>query len=818
MKHKQQSRRWIAISVAVVMLFGLLINQLDNHKLYQILQAQLIQTGIKLEAKHTSLSWMHLGSIRLDDVSIQADSFDIQAKRLFIDLDLAALLTGKALPQALYIQLADINILRTEEATWLKLLATDSFKLKRIDISQSEIYFAEQHISLEQVNLDIRDIGKNRNPRMEARAHLGDGRIDAHGYLRLKRGEIARGFARLNIHAIPLSFIEHHTTLETLNGSISMHINQDKTWQSFGHISLQEAQVDKVELRGKLTGHATQLLNINSMILSIKDAGSLQLSGACLQENDCQIDLNSNNIKLHSIMALFDKNMGFTSSEKPNTLQDISIQSSWKNGSFSSSGKLSWAALHLRSNHPKETKNIQVNAAKLAFSGLQRHPAGDWQLETIKLYQNKQLAMNIDQASYTSNTSVLPIQFYNTDLWLPIAQYLGPTWLGSNNLDGNGQLTGKVTVQLKENQLNTAHVSLETNDAEISWRDIKKPKGTHLKINGSIQPEHVELSLQLMDTYASITYQPQSWQLKDSTVNFSSLQKAGIQLPKPLQNMHGEIRGNLMHTKGNITHADLTLVDFGTGKQYFSGKIQAKHGKWEAKRLTWYSNKTKAVLSGRNNHFNIVADTLDESSLGFIQQLPIILNGKLSTKLFNLPFAALRNVSARYQTNAKQLSLKHFKGEMFEGSVRAKALTFDSKHDTLNITGAVQLGGVHLSRWYWLQKQLQTPVDGNLYATTNLNISFDQTRQLADWQANGDIVIYNGQWLLNDKSMRADQLSLSLRKKDTLSSKFDIKHGQTQGSGALNIDKVKQLSGYLHWQDNTYHFSKSWPHIRYKLQ
>ncbi|MDQ6978329.1 MAG: hypothetical protein Q9M75_09450, partial [Ghiorsea sp.] len=166
---KESSRRWILASVVAALILSLTFTNIDENKIYNALKSQLAQTGVIFNAKSLTLSPMYMGSINLNDVNIQTHAFTLHAEQISIDLNLAALLTGKALPQALYIRFADINILKTEKDTWLNLIKSESFKLKRIDISQSEIHFEQQHLTLEQTNLDIRDIGKNKSPRAELR-------------------------------------------------------------------------------------------------------------------------------------------------------------------------------------------------------------------------------------------------------------------------------------------------------------------------------------------------------------------------------------------------------------------------------------------------------------------------------------------------------------------------------------------------------------------------------------------------------------------------------------------------------------------------
>jgi len=109
---QRQLRTWFITSAAAVLALALGISQLDSNKIYHQLQSSLAASGIQLQADNLSLSLMYTGSIRLDNVHIQSDTFEADAQRLFIDLNLAALLTGEAVPQAIYLQFSDINIIQ----------------------------------------------------------------------------------------------------------------------------------------------------------------------------------------------------------------------------------------------------------------------------------------------------------------------------------------------------------------------------------------------------------------------------------------------------------------------------------------------------------------------------------------------------------------------------------------------------------------------------------------------------------------------------------------------------------------------------------
>jgi len=827
---KQKSRRWLVASVATAIVVTLIVVQLDNQKIYQALQNRLAQTGIQLIADHVSLSPMHMGSIRLDGAHIQTNAFSIDAERLFIDLDLAALLTGKALPQALYIQIADVNIKHSQHTKWLKLIANEGLKLKRIDISQSEIHFEKQHLTLEQVNLDIRDIGKNKNPRMELRAHIGAGRLDAHGYLHLKRGKITRGFSRLKLQDVPLEFLAHGTTLETLNGSITTHLNQDKTWQSFGHIALQAEHKNKVELRGKIIGSEQQLFEVSDMILSIKKAGSLQLSGACETIDSCHIDLNSQKLKSHPILSLWGNEVAAYEQKNNNTFQSINIENSWQNGELSSQGQVTWKSLEyvLPAAADGDNNSIKLDAGNFIYSGLTRDIYGHWALNQAEIQTaNEEPSLSLEQATLSVGKLQLPLQLHQSKLWLPLLKLGGYSQKKAVAIQGHGLVTGNFEITLLQEKIQHISFDIDATNAEIQWHQALKPADVKLWCSGSVlwekssqKVEQALLSLHLGDAYAAIHRQGSIWQAQDLDVNFDQINEAGVLFPEAIRGWHGAIQGSFNFDKNekNLQQSDVTLSNFGFKNHNISGTIKRVGRSWQNSQLDWVFGKNNASIStDKAGAISITASTMDTNGLALLQYLPLGSKGRFRAQSLALPFGTLKDTTATFTTLKQGVDLKHFKSTFYEGALRAKEVNISMHDHAFNITANMQVGGIHLNKWNWLHKQFQTHLEGTVYATLNLNTFFgsNNTSQLLNWSGDGDVVIYNGRWLLKNKNIEADQFNLSLRKRQKFTGKFKIKSGEKSGRGHILIDENQQVSGQLSWKKEIWKLEKTWPNIEY---
>jgi len=818
---KQQLRQWMYASVTVALFISVAVALIDTQKIYNNLQQQLAASGIEIEAKALSLSVMYTGSIQLDQVHIQAKAFEVDAKRLFIDLDLAALLTGKGIPKALYLQSSDINITQDNQDTWLSFLKVDKFKLGRINISQSEIHFEQHHITLEEVDLDIRDIGANKNPRMELRAHIGDGRIDAYGYLHMKRGAITKGFGSAKLFDIPLASWQLGTTLETFSGSITSHLNQDASWQSFGHFTLQENHHEALELRAKVIGNKDTFLSIDEMVLSHPEIGGLQISGQCLNQHQCEFEAGSKEIAAMPLLKLL-KIKGVANV----SMKGLHIKTALSDGKWFTSGGISWPSFeYIPIRNTKTLKPIHILPSRLQVTNFIWTNPEDWQINnaSISTPQDPLPTIDAQNISYKMDKLDIPIHFHASRYWLPLAQGL---LLDTLPLEGQGNLDGSIQLTFNHNILTGAIANIDATQAEIRSDNILKPLNMTLRIEGQALweaeklPALTELSLVLGTSTFKLRHEDFHWFFSNMEINFDELSEQGIQLPQPLEQWHGYIRGEtalfVPDENIHIEQADVDLIQFGFNRHVVDGQIQMDHQQWQVKNLHWSEGKNSAeFFSRKGSRFDIVAKSLDLPSLNMLHALPFFTHGRLKSNEFRLPFGTLSHVTSTYKTDEQGLHLSTFQGSFYEGSLSSELVEITKNDDLFNLKGTIQVGGIHLNNWLWLHKQFGTHLQATIYATLNLQGNFNSEETLLNWEGDGDVAVYNGVWLFHNTNITADKVNLNLRKRKEFNTSFRIKDGKLRGRGELRIDEEKQVTGSLKWLGETYDFSKTWPNFKY---
>ena len=826
---KGSSRRWILASVVAAFALSLILSSIDETKLFHTIKTQLAQIGVRLDAKSLSLSPMYMGSIQLNDVNIQTQAFTLHAEQVSIDLNLAALLTGTALPQALYIRFADINVLQTEKESWLNFIESERFKLKRIDISQSEIHFEQQHITLEKTNLDIRDIGKNKNPRAELRAHIGDGRIDAHGYLHLRHGKITRGFSRIKLIDIPLSFIAHDTTLETLTGSITAHMYQNKPWQTFGHLALQKDKRNYLELRGKLKENEEKLFVINDMVLKIKDAGNVQISGSCQNWHTCQINSQSTSLNLEPIAKLFN-NTNLKHFAQNNNLKNILIQSDWHAGNFSSQGQFSWENINYILSTPlPQQKEVNIGSGTFTFEGLTFSNKASWHLQsaTLSTARNQDTSLKIISASLQPHHWKLPLQLQHSSLWLPLSQIMLDQQ-HNKNISGDGAVTGHLVIKHTAGKGHAISFDLDASQSSFSWSGYKKPENIPFSLQGNIiwndneaQLSSLQSSIQLADSYANITFKPETLTLQNMAIDFNQFSSQSIVLAQPLKQWHGNISGNINIDlkQQQLLYAQLQLRKFGEKKHRLTGQVNYADKQWHIPQLSWEFEKNR-VQFNTNQHaqVNINAEYLDSAGLTSLLQAPLTAAGNFTAQKLIMPLGTLSQTSATYSLNEHALKFKKLKSHFYQGKLHAKKLSIATENNQLHITSLIQAGGIRLNSWLWLHKQFDGYLEGSVYATLNLDAYFNPQGKLNNWQGDGDIMVYNAKWLLNNKRIQADKLALSIRKREQFSATLNITDHQQKSSGRITIDADANIAGHLNRQGKLFKLSNTWPHLNYSQQ
>jgi hypothetical protein len=302
-------------------------------------------------------------------------------------------------------------------------------------------------------------------------------------------------------------------------------------------------------------------------------------------------------------------------------------------------------------------------------------------------------------------------------------------------------------------------------------------------------------------------------------VDLNRLNRQGIELADPIRPWHGAVAGSIRIdlAQQQLREAQLRLHKFGANKHQLTGYINHVNGQWRIPQLIWnFAQNHARFTTNPHGQVNIHAEYLDGAGISSLLQLPLTVEGHFSAQKLDMPWGMFTQASADYKLDAHQLHYTRFKSRFYQGSIQARKLDMVATDKQLHITARVQAGGISLQRWLWLHKQFDGYLEGNLYATLNLNADFTPQGKLRRWQGDGDIMVYNASWLLNQKRVQASRLALSINKREKFFATFDMfKHGQ-RGNGRITIDTDSTISGQFHWQAQRFQLYKNWPNLHYQ--
>ncbi|MDQ7004415.1 MAG: hypothetical protein Q9N67_05695 [Ghiorsea sp.] len=601
---------------------------------------------------------------------------------------------------------------------------------------------------------------------------------------------------------------------------MTTHFNPDTSWQIFGHLTLQQQHKDVLEVRAKVVGGKEKdYLTIQNFVINHKAIGAIQVVGGCVSQEQCDINIQSQRIALQPLLKLL---------QSPDTadgsIEDIKINSQLHNGRWVNYAQATWQDFsYVKKQAADSATRIHIPASTLHVSDFDWRNKQAWNIHQVVLQSPLKSEIEINKITFHQHQLSLPITFNHTSYWLPAAQ-----WLWSHeHITGQGQVNGTLQLELQHHELTSAHIALDASDAEISHASFKKPQNIPLNITSKLLWNKeksltiAELALTLNASTIQLRQDKKHWYFTDINIDLDQLKAEGIQPPDLWKPWHGYIRGHTTlynpHEKFIIEEANIDLIQFGKGRHFVDGQIIVNGTLWDVENLHWIHEKNEAeFFGGQNNQFDIVAQSLDAQALVLLQSLPFSPHGKLTSKALRLPFGTLRDVSASYKILDNSLSLQDFTSKFYEGTLHAKQVNVFTQGENVAMRSTIQVGGIHLNNWLWLHKQFDTHLQATVYATLNLYAEFDEKQRLSSWKGDGDVSIYNGIWLFHKKNIKADKLSLKLRKRKEFNSTFTVEDDDDQGFGTLRIDAEKDVSGQFKWLDKTYIFSKTWPKFRFQ--
>ena len=313
-------RRIVVAGALLLALLLILALQLNTGHISERFQQQLSTgTAVQITAEHTSLTWMHGFGLRLDGVSITHPAYHVAAGHMVISLKLLALLSGRTEVSSLDLHDAVITI--SPASISPTSAAISSLPAQRIHLVRSRIQTADGITLLDNLHMDMRNIGANSETLWELNAKQGKQSLSGNGRLQFHDSQIIRGFSKIKMEHFQLERLQpfappalmHWMQSEgdLLSGAATLDIGQQQAWALFGEVKLKpaprqhsnaelQAETDKptLMLRGKLSHGANGEMSWRDSFIHIGDQAVVAIDGACKQHQDCTTRLDASDVPL----------------------------------------------------------------------------------------------------------------------------------------------------------------------------------------------------------------------------------------------------------------------------------------------------------------------------------------------------------------------------------------------------------------------------------------------------------------------------------------------------------------------------------------
>ncbi|ATX79150.1 hypothetical protein Ga0123461_0726 [Mariprofundus aestuarium] len=799
--------RRIAIAGALLLALGVtLVMRIDIESLNSYIRQEVQGfTESGLEAKKSSLSFLHGIGVRLDEVILKQEHYRVDAGHMNIGIRLLPLLLGKVEVDTLDIH--DAVIMVRPEALQPTSTAISSLPFERIKLVRSQIRTFDGSELLNNLHLELRNIGANRETLWELQAKQDGHSISGHGLLNFYNGEISSGFGKLKFDHVPVAPLRAVTpesifswfdqSQGKISGSLTLDITRNQSWAVFGELSLNGATEEPpLRLRGKLEHPETGVLIWHDSFIHFNEDAVIAIDGECRNEQ-CETALDATNIELKTWFPLIPKTVSFH--KQINGLTDINAVVQWDDQGWDSS-----AAFRLKdaSYRYKETGH-QLPEILLQTAELQ----GDnksWLVKAALTSPDAKGELVIESVQKKSGIKEMQINASDVDapLWQPLANLL----LSSLEIDPQLEATGLMNGTIGLHQ----HISgkilrleLDGKTAALSYPSLfKKPENIEAACNVEIRwpktattPDVVTLrechldnsSLQLARWMHTSQHQ---LEIKKLSVHFDQLHNHAVLLPDGLSTLRGDLEGDGKtawedggkNNFGWATHMSGSwhLQNFGDPQWHASGAVKAIKGQLESSHLMLHGPQGQAELQGEVSFATGTGDVdILEAKLDFSSypDPPAFLEGKnIRGRIHHAQLTMLENelqdIHGYYRMHRGQLDLENIQGSIADGQLFSTKLVITPAADKYAVSGKMRLKNIRSEQIKGLTPILQAELKGRLHANIELQGSFPSLQADSWQQSNGDILIYNGEW---SRESKADTLTehLGIKKPEQISHAFN---------------------------------------------
>ncbi|MFQ5519006.1 MAG: hypothetical protein ACE5E3_03290, partial [Mariprofundus sp.] len=770
-------RRSLIGGAVLLALFILLWLRLDTDALYANIE-QKMESSVAdstLQAEHVSLTLLRGLGLRIAKVKLQHPHYQAQIGHIDVGIRLLPLLLGKIEIDSLDMHDAEFTL--PANTTALTSASISSLPVDRIQLIRSRILAKDGTELLNNLFLELRGIGPNRETLWEFNAQQEKQSVSGHGRMLFHTGEMASGFGKFNLEKLPVARLRSIApasllkwldgTQRTLSGSLTLDITKHQSWALFGEIMVKNSHAETaLKLRGKLSHPADGHLIWRDSFIHFDDQSVVAIAGAC-EQDQCNTTLDAKNIPLAKWSAFIPESVRFhrNISGITNLIASISWQQqAWqgeaslliKNASFQyADEKIKLPDLHLKSSEMSgDMKQWQANATITS-------PEADGEL----------LVHSEQKKSGEQNMRIETVDI-SSELWLPLANLLLASMDQPPHLQAKGNISGKLHLQQRKQQKHL-ELDIDAKQARLSYNSwFEKPAHMNAacKIN-IIQAEKSWQSLALEKCsldFSSIARL--DWSKKNASqqlninklnVNFDQLKSRHVHLPEPLRHFKGLIEGGGKSKRASHTADWLSrlsgqwrLQNFGTDHWHANGNIKAERGIYSSKRLLIDGAIGTAELEGvfkaskKQGKINLISADIDWNSMSGLDDFwrNLSLSGRIQHTDLQLLDNHWQQIKSRYTLAKGILKLKKLQGQLADGSFTSKALSLSASEHGLNIQGSMRAKNVQLDQLQGLNDWLQAEISGKLHANIKLHGTLLHTA-MADWQySNGDILIYSGDW------------------------------------------------------------------------
>ena len=801
--------RRILIASAALLIFGITLwFRLDVVTVKSHFDREIAKfADIELQTEQSSLTFLHGIGLRLDTVSLKHQQYHINAGHININIRLLPLLLGKVEVDTLDIHDALIKI--RPGSMQLTSTSLSSLPVERIHLIRSNIQTMDGNQLLNDLHLELRDIGPNRETLWEIQAQQDKELISGHGRLEFQRGEITSGFGKLKLEQVALERIQPFTPKAVhpfinqkngrLSGALTLDIVKNSDWAVFGELKLSSDDYETpIKLRGKLNHPETDHVNWHDSFIHLGDSAVIAIDGQCLTDN-CTIRLQASGIDLETWSPVIPAGITFHQQLSGSTKLDAIIN--WDNESWQ--GEIGFNLKEGRFNYKDDEislPELQLHASKLSGD------ATSWQAEASLTAPDISGDMQISSSQQSSGRKQMNIvgNVVESELWQPLSNLLLASLDIQPAISASGTINGKLEL-LQQGTNKTLQLELDTGLAKISYGNLfHKPENIPALCKAEIQwSDSDSLAIKSVSLQecriGNGTLEQLNWSRKNRKqhlkiskldLNLNQFKAKSIRLSEQTNAFRGSIKGSsssswtdknknlwLQNMSGNWK-----LQSFGGEDWHASGLIKASNGKFSSDRLLLDGLHGTAELKGhlsladQRGSIDVLSAQQDWSKLPSPPAVEILNNVRISGAIKQAQLNLLQNgwqdIHALYVWKQGELKLKDLKSSVAGGLITSRNLVLQPKQDgLLGIHGKVRLKDLRLENIQGLDPLMQAEMKGVLHANIELHGTMPNMNTAQWQQSNGDILIYSGEWTQQAKAESLTE-KLGFKTPETISHAF----------------------------------------------